>query len=119
MKQAEAVLGSSLARSTLPVSPPPEPSTSPDVTMSESISTRGFAPTDSQQMALVRQTPSVGTPLKLAPSTSAFRKPGTGSAAPAVGGMVGAFVSQPGQAGAQATPSKGVLGQVTDLIFGW
>ncbi|KAL0954172.1 hypothetical protein HGRIS_005303 [Hohenbuehelia grisea] len=70
--------------------------------------------------------PLVGTPIRLAPSSSAFRKPGTvekrtpqrsvvtSGYASAMGTPVaGASVS------AQPTPSKGVIGQVSDLIFGW
>jgi hypothetical protein len=66
-------------------------------------------------------TPSYGTPIKLAPSAAAFRKPGqsptqrravaTQSAPPAVG------LSSVVPAG--QSPGKGMLGQVSDLIFGW
>ncbi|KAG6332237.1 hypothetical protein ID866_6852 [Astraeus odoratus] len=56
-----------------------------------------------------------GTPIRLAPSTAAFRKAGTPSAAslqkPAAPVSVGGPVGQ--------SPSKGVIGQVTDLLFGW
>ena len=82
----------------------------------------------SDRLALTRQetptTPSVGTPIRLAPSTSAFRKGGIASTPiadsrpkPAEGSAgFGASVAGTPQ---QATPSKGVLGQVSDLIFGW
>ncbi|TFY72023.1 hypothetical protein EVG20_g1005 [Dentipellis fragilis] len=65
---------------------------------------------------------SVGTPIRLAPSASAFRRPGSGRS------HDGAPQSQittphammngtPGVTG--QSPSKGMLGQVSDLIFGW
>ncbi|TFK51705.1 hypothetical protein OE88DRAFT_1807642 [Heliocybe sulcata] len=53
---------------------------------------------------------SVGTPLKLAPSTSAFRK-----APPSSGPLGGLPSAIPGQ----GSPNKGLVGQVSDLIFGW
>jgi len=68
-------------------------------------------------------TPSYGTPIRLAPSAAAFRKPGqsptqgqqrvvaTRSAPPAVGLPSAVPVGQ--------SPGKGMLGQVSDLIFGW
>lgn len=68
-------------------------------------------------------TPTVGTPIKLAPSAAAFRRGGT--ATPSAASRATAVV-QPLQhlapapaPGVQASPSKGVLGQVSDLIFGW
>lgn len=84
----------------------------------------------------------IGTPMRLAPSSSAFRvgTPGTpagGGKAPApVFGTPGAFgtpqasegqTQGQGQAGGkgqgqrqgQVSPNKGMLGQVSDLIFGW
>ncbi|THH13038.1 hypothetical protein EW146_g7136 [Bondarzewia mesenterica] len=63
-------------------------------------------------------TPTIGTPIRLAPSSSAFKKPGTGPKT----GLVPPppqFVPPPTATGsAAATPTKGVLGQVSDLIFG-
>jgi len=67
-------------------------------------------------------TPTYGTPIRLAPSTSAFRKPGQSpmhvqkavvplSTPTAVGLPSGLPVGQ--------SPGKGMLGQVSDLIFGW
>ncbi|KAH7914619.1 hypothetical protein BJ138DRAFT_1056637 [Hygrophoropsis aurantiaca] len=63
---------------------------------------------------------SVGTPIKLAPSVAAFRKAGS-SASPAQhaphptpaanGGFTGIVAGQ--------SPTKGMLGQVSDLLFGW
>jgi hypothetical protein len=74
--------------------------------------------------------PTVGTPIKLAPSASAFRRgannnasarpapttpqQGGGAAAGAGVGVVGAAAGAGG-----GTPGKGVLGQVSDMIFGW
>lgn len=70
-------------------------------------------------------TPTYGTPIRLAPSASAFRK-----VAPSpMQGQVKAVVPQgnptpaPGLSNgvppASASPGKGMLGQVSDLIFGW
>lgn len=52
----------------------------------------------------------IGTPIRLAPSSSAFRQ-----------GTLDAKGNSSSQvlATQQGTPSKGVLGQVSDLIFGW
>ncbi|PBK69047.1 hypothetical protein ARMSODRAFT_975341 [Armillaria solidipes] len=69
-------------------------------------------------------TPSVGTPIKLAPSTSVFKRVGASEkpATPqphawtAKGGNPAGSISMPS---AGPSPSKGVLGQVSDLIFGW
>ncbi|KAJ6478052.1 hypothetical protein C8R47DRAFT_984436 [Mycena vitilis] len=70
-------------------------------------------------------TPSVGTPIKLAPSASAFRRgapstpkpppPPASTSAPQAQNWAGAAPAPatPGSAG------KGVLGQVSDMIFGW
>ncbi|KAK0489349.1 hypothetical protein IW261DRAFT_1444483 [Armillaria novae-zelandiae] len=69
-------------------------------------------------------TPSVGTPIKLAPSTSVFKRVGASEkpstpqphAWTAKGGNPTGSISMPS---AGPSPSKGVLGQVSDLIFGW
>ncbi|KZT27801.1 hypothetical protein NEOLEDRAFT_1130289 [Neolentinus lepideus HHB14362 ss-1] len=52
----------------------------------------------------------IGTPLKLAPSTSAFKK-GHG-----VSGSLGGL---PSAIPTQDSPNKGLIGQVSDFIFGW
>ncbi|KAH6915628.1 hypothetical protein BKA70DRAFT_1091892 [Coprinopsis sp. MPI-PUGE-AT-0042] len=69
-------------------------------------------------------TPPVGTPIRLAPSTSAFRKPGVGGAVPqSTSNSMWGTPSALANGGGGNTPStpanKGVLGQVSDLIFGW
>ncbi|PPQ63100.1 hypothetical protein CVT24_005811 [Panaeolus cyanescens] len=74
-------------------------------------------------------TPSVGTPIKLAPSTSAFRKntgvpaskPSTPHARAWGNSAMPTSNSAPGAMNtiAQPSPSKSVMGQVSDLIFGW
>jgi nuclear pore complex protein Nup53 len=58
---------------------------------------------------------SVGTPIKLAPSTSAFRKSVLGDDHGQPLGGPGMTV---GLLGTQS-PNKGMVGQVSDLIFGW
>ena len=138
------VLGSSV-RSPFAFATPPDISSPPEITMSDSSpprglgasttflsssglhasstlnsSTSGFNNSTNDALALQRTTtPPVGTPIRLAPSASAYRKPGSGGPVPQKtgGGMVGALNVQPG--GVQPSPSKGVLGQVSDLIFGW
>ncbi|KAI6149748.1 hypothetical protein BKA82DRAFT_135533 [Pisolithus tinctorius] len=60
---------------------------------------------------------SVGTPIRLVPSTAAFRKPGlqpgaTPTQKPAVPAPL---VGTPGQ----SPSARGVISQVTDLLFGW
>ena len=72
-------------------------------------------------------TPSVGTPIRLAPSTSAFRQPIGGL--PAVnhntpqnhGGVVqtSSNLNIGSAAQQQPSPNKGLVGQAVDLIFGW
>jgi nuclear pore complex protein Nup53 len=86
-------------------------------------------------------TPAFSTPIKLAPSTSAFKRSGSktstpqghaqgqnqlqrgwGPKMPGVSASASAPVigGSPAAAGAGVgTPSKGMLGQVSDLIFGW
>jgi len=81
----------------------------------------------------------VGTPIKLAPSGAAFRKipavaPGSKPATPQHGpvwgtGLLSTPVGGSGGTGTttttaqpnamQTSPSKGLMGQVSDLIFGW
>ena len=90
-------------------------------------------------------TPAFSTPIKLAPSTSAFKRSGSktltpqgqlqgqnqvqrgwgpkmpgvsaSASAPVIGGVAPAAGG--GMNSAAGTPNKGVLGQVSDLIFGW
>ncbi|KAH7927878.1 hypothetical protein BV22DRAFT_1127052 [Leucogyrophana mollusca] len=64
---------------------------------------------------------SVGTPIKLAPSVAAFRKAGPSAspaqrAPPTTPVVNGSFA---GNASVGQSPVKGVLGQVSDLFFGW
>jgi nuclear pore complex protein Nup53 len=56
----------------------------------------------------------VGTPIKLAPSVAAFRKGHAPAATSAAQKMTPISVPSHGP-----SPSKGVIGQVTDLFFGW
>ncbi|KAJ7181122.1 hypothetical protein C8R46DRAFT_1211395 [Mycena filopes] len=71
-------------------------------------------------------TPTVGTPIKLAPSASAFRRAAGPSASaapkPAPAPQAPTWTSDAAApaGGAGAAPAgKGVLGQVSDMIFGW
>ncbi|KAF8557728.1 hypothetical protein OG21DRAFT_1406343 [Imleria badia] len=56
----------------------------------------------------------VGTPIKLAPSVAAFRK-GHAPAAASPAQKITPVSTVP----SQGSPDKGMLGQVTDLFFGW
>ncbi|KIP05494.1 hypothetical protein PHLGIDRAFT_92109 [Phlebiopsis gigantea 11061_1 CR5-6] len=116
--QAEAVLGFSVRS---PYASPPDVPSPPDVTMSPASPTRGFASNSGPDLTvstLARSgAPIVGTPIKLAPSTAAFRKPGSGPASQLGIPRPGDGSAQPG--GAQFSPSKSMLGQMSDLIFGW
>ena len=81
----------------------------------------------------VHSNSSVGTPIKLAPSTSAFKKhPGGGASKPLTpqtqkgwgGSIVPTTPSTLLPSGTPSTPtapspSKSVVGQMSDLIFGW
>ncbi|OBZ66483.1 hypothetical protein A0H81_13554 [Grifola frondosa] len=104
--QAEALLGPALVRGNLQ---------SPEIVMSSSdVNMPGSPPNfasnaarDDLSPVLHRgqETPSVGTPIRLAPSTAAFRKPGM----TAPGSAQRPPVLQPAPAAAPS-PSKGVLG---------
>ncbi|KAF8961504.1 hypothetical protein BDZ97DRAFT_1733667 [Flammula alnicola] len=73
----------------------------------------------------IPSTPSLGTPIKLAPSMSAFRKtPGISASAskpttPQQPAWTGGLLSTSASAPVQPSPSKSVMGQMSDLIFGW
>lgn len=89
----------------LGVSPP----TSSGTSMFSGVGGGSHSPRDEDMEV---DTPSnVGTPIRLAPSTGVFRP-----AASSVRTPMKAPVAAPGTAD---SPSKGVLGQVSDLIFGW
>ncbi|KAI0793946.1 hypothetical protein C8Q74DRAFT_1365483 [Fomes fomentarius] len=121
--QAEALLGSSLIRSA--AQSPEFFAASPDA-MNTSPTSNGFTSRMNVDELVPRfgtprggepSPPTVGTPIKLAPSASAFRRPGAGVPAPA---PVSQTPLLPASASnIQQSPSKGVLGQVSDLIFGW
>jgi len=70
-------------------------------------------------------TPTVGTPIKLAPSASAFRRAAGPSAPKPSPAPVPQAPGWTGTGDATAAPvtagpaGKGVLGQVSDMIFGW
>ncbi|KAI0629232.1 hypothetical protein C8Q77DRAFT_1066163 [Trametes polyzona] len=128
--QAEALLGPSLARSTaqspeFQVSPDAGtvPSSASNIFGSSSPSSRmsvdEIVPRHGTPMRGEPSTPTVGTPIKLAPSAAAFRRGGTSTpSVPKPSAVVQNLV--PASASTvQASPSKGVLGQVSDLIFGW
>ncbi|KAJ7923438.1 hypothetical protein B0H13DRAFT_2316387 [Mycena leptocephala] len=65
----------------------------------------------------------VSTPIKLAPSASAFRRAAAGPSAPKPGPAPQAPSwpndAAPASAAAVAPGGKGVLGQASDMIFGW
>ena len=119
--QAEHVLGQSIGRTTpyLPtpdVSPPSDPATADPFMGTSRVSNQHSM---SGSRSPLSGTPTVGTPIRLVPSTSAFRKPGQGQGQgpkPATGGQQ---LTTPAVVGTPGTPSKSVLGQFSDLVFGW
>ncbi|KAI0675477.1 hypothetical protein C8Q78DRAFT_1066259 [Trametes maxima] len=130
--QAEALLGPSLARSTIQ-SPDFFPAGPNANTISPSASNI-FGPSPPPERMSVDEivprlgtprgvepsTPTVGTPIRLAPSASAFRRGGPNT--PSIATKAVHPAQNPAQAPistTQQSPSKGVLGQVSDLIFGW
>lgn len=127
--QAEAVLGQPVLRNTLTSGTVPQTNEATsggnEMSIDEPYTIHSSSPS-----------PSVGTPIKLAPSTSAFRKHVGGSASkPPVaqthkgwaGSVLPATTSLPSSllpTGTPSTPvgpspSKSVVGQMSDLIFGW
>ena len=83
------------------------------------------SPTSSS--STLSNTPSFGTPIKLEPSTSAFRRPGApaGSKSTPLGFNWSTNISAGGAATTSSpatqpsASNKSMLGQVSDLIFGW
>ncbi|EMD39033.1 hypothetical protein CERSUDRAFT_112723 [Gelatoporia subvermispora B] len=121
--QAEALLGAAVVRGSLPPEMTSaaglEPSSPPMNTFA--ASRMNIDEPLSRSPPLGASTPTVGTPLRLAPSTVAFRRHGTTSSP---GSAPKTSVAQLGQsilpsAVTNPSPSKSVLGQVSDLIFGW
>lgn len=116
--QADRVLGQAAARTAYPLVS--DVSSPPDIVPTDSTG----PPRLSHQLSLPaarsphHNTPTVGTPIRLAPSASAFRKPGQTprTAASTPGLQPAAF---PAAVGTPGTPSKSMLGQFSDLVFGW
>jgi hypothetical protein len=107
--QADRVLGQAMTRSPFPLAP--DVGSSPDIAASPPQ--LALPPARSSH----NNTPAVGTPIRLAPSTSAFRKPGQGPKAAT--SMPGPQPATPPVVGTPGTPSKGVIGQFSDFVFGW
>lgn len=111
--QAEAILGLPILRASFS-------SPLPDASMSNNTMAVDESPPFSGA-----STPSVGTPIKLAPSTSAFRKGGSTSKPVTPQAQHGWGTPDARDSGLPSgvppstIPNKGVLGQVSDLIFGW
>ena len=123
--QAEALLGRSVLRST---TQSPEffgtgggtetPSHSPNIfagSPSSRMSVDELGPRSGTPRMAEPSTPIVGTPIKLAPSASAFRRGG----APGPSAAIQPTQLIPAAGAVQQSPSKGMIGQVSDLIFGW
>ena len=127
--QAEGLLGQPVHRTTF------SSSVSPSQNHIESPSHSPFGNSMAVDEPYSSNTPTVGTPIKLVPSASAFRKinagglpsskpatpqPKWGSNAQAPAGSAsGLSNGNTGTPGVQPSPSKGMIGQVSDLIFGW
>ncbi|PPQ94682.1 hypothetical protein CVT25_009537 [Psilocybe cyanescens] len=130
--QAEAVLGQPILRSPFSSSVSYNQNQTAESSSSNSNNAMVVDEPYSPSHNANTSTPAVGTPIKLAPSMAAFRKmPGVSgsSSKPATpqhatwgSGLLSTSVSTPGQnttGGVQPSPSKGVIGQMSDLIFGW
>lgn len=135
--QAESLLGQPILRSTFGASI--SPTSQNYQAHAESPSGSGFSSPFSNAMAVddpfpshsSSSTPAVGTPIKLVPSASAFRKvnggglPSSKPATPQSRGWASGTVSTLGvpntgaPAPVQPSPSKSMVGQMSDLIFGW
>jgi len=75
--------------------------------------TGSSAPAPPPQMQPQQNLTPVGTPMKLAPASSIFRKPGAApTPATPTNNAQGAMASP-------ASPNKGMMGHVSELIFGW
>jgi len=116
--QADRVLGQAAVRTAYPLVS--DVSSPPDI-----VPTDSTGPSRSpHQLSLPASrsphanTPTVGTPIRLAPPASAFRKPGQtpGTATSTPGPQPAAF---PVAVGTPGTPSKSMLGQFSDFVFGW
>ncbi|KAF7298667.1 hypothetical protein MIND_00813900 [Mycena indigotica] len=107
---AEALLSQATARFS---SPEPQPSTSGSMLMAVDSP----SPTPPPH-SFNSHTPMVGTPIKLAPSSSAFRRGVPNAPSKPATPVPQAAPTLPPAPG-QASPSKGMLGQVSDMIFGW
>ncbi|KAJ8082374.1 hypothetical protein AAF712_001667 [Marasmius tenuissimus] len=107
--QAEAILGQPVLRTGYSGQLPDSSSSSNAMQVDE------IAPPSTSPVGV----PTVGTPLKLAPSSSAFRRtaPGGGGDQPKTPqpSRVNPVAPPP----SQSTPGKGIVGQVSDMIFGW
>ncbi|KAJ3775922.1 hypothetical protein FB446DRAFT_360034 [Lentinula raphanica] len=101
--QAEALLGQPIQRPSLSGALPRE-----DASASNAMAVDEPSPPQA--------VPMVGTPIKLAPSASAFRRTGA-TTKPSTPQPKAAMPTLPPSGG--ASPSKGLVGQVSDLIFGW
>jgi len=108
--QADRILGGQAAARTAY----PDVSSPPDVMLTDST---GPSRSTHQLARSHSSTPLVGTPIRLAPSASAFRKPGqTLKASTSTPGLQ---LTAPPVVGTPGTPSKSMLGQFSDLVFGW
>ncbi|OCH93703.1 hypothetical protein OBBRIDRAFT_832468 [Obba rivulosa] len=120
--QAETLLGAAVVRGAFPAELSPAGGPEPSSPQSRFATSRmNVDEPHGRSSPLAATTPTVGTPLRLAPSTVAFRRHGTTST-PGSGPKTN--VAQLGQsilpsAVTNPSPSKGMLGQVSDLIFGW
>lgn len=115
--QADRVLGQAAIRTTYAPSPDVG---SPSETMPVDSAESSRSPhhlTIPAPRSSHNNTPTVGTPIRLAPSTSAFRKPGQGTKATA--STPGPQPTAAPVVGTPGTPSKSVIGQFSDFVFGW
>ncbi|KAI0065643.1 hypothetical protein BV25DRAFT_1715241 [Artomyces pyxidatus] len=109
---AESLLGQSTMRGAAPAfqsSDASTPSGNDAMPVDEPFSRGGHRASHSS-------TPSVGTPIRLAPSASAYRKPGQKASHVA---PPHPSTPTPVAGSANLSPSKSIMGQFSDLVFGW
>ena len=114
--RAEAILGQAVARSGADYGVPSGPATSAEG-MNVDEPSALVVSTSNQSNA--RPAPSVGTPIQLAPSAAAYRKPGLCVGTSATAGIGAANMAVVGAANNGSASAKGVFGQLSDLVFGW
>jgi len=94
----------------------------PDLTQEPSNIAKGDGTQPPHRVRTAASTPTVGTPIKLVPSTSAFRKPKAAEKdrqQNLPSGVVNMQGSVAGNTTSGQSPDGGMIRHMSDLIFGW